>query len=89
MGCARETTDVSKSYAPRSLEAFKEIGNSSTLEDVQRRFGPPDKDVGSGIYIYTYLLPDGSDVRVGASNPTKILYVTHGTKTLFRRPSSQ
>jgi hypothetical protein len=87
-GCRKESSRLDESYAPRSVEAFKEIGITSSLDDVLHRFGPPDKDVGSGLYIYMYLLPDGSDVRVGASDPTNILYVQHGTNTLFKRPGS-
>ena len=59
-----------------------------SLADVERRFGPPDTNEGSGIYIYVYRLPDGSHVSVGASDPNKILYVNHGTNRLFERPSS-
>ena len=73
------------SFAPRSIEAFKEIGHSTSLRDVERRFGPPNSDIGSGLFIYVYRLPDGSDVRIGASDPNKILYVRHGTNALFER----
>ena len=38
-------------------------------------FGKPDKDIGSGIHIYVYILDDSTEVRVGITN--KILYANH------------
>ena len=92
MGCAKQEKAANKALPqtpPRSLEAFGEIGASMSLADVEHRFGPPDTNAGSGIYIYVYRLPDGSHVSIGASDPNKILYVNHGTNRLFERPSSQ
>ena len=71
--------------SPRSIEAFKEIGSSTSLREVERRFAPPDSDIGSGLHVYLYRLPDASDIIIGASDPNKILYVRHGTNALFER----
>ena len=38
-------------------------------------FGKPDKDLGSGIHIYVYMLEDSTEVRVGITD--KILYAKH------------
>ena len=86
VGCSK-TEPATTSFAPRSVEAFKQIGASTSFRDVERRFGPPDSDIGSGLFIYVYRLPDGSDVKIGASDPNKILYVRHGTNSLFEAPS--
>jgi len=41
-------------------------------------FGEPDKDLGSGIHIYVYMLDDTTEVWVGISD--KILYANHVDK---------
>ncbi|MCE1198800.1 MAG: hypothetical protein LWW85_07515 [Marinilabiliales bacterium] len=38
-------------------------------------FGTPDKEMGSGIHIYVYLLRDQTEIWIGFSN--KIIYVRH------------
>jgi hypothetical protein len=78
-------TGCGKQEPPRSLDAFRRIGASTSLEDVRREFGPPDHDVGSGLYIYVYRLDDGSEVRVGGSDSARVLYVRHGTNILFEK----
>jgi hypothetical protein len=90
IGCAqREKTksETARTAASRTLEDFKRIGPSMGLKDVEARFGPPDMEVGSGIYIYVYRLADGSEMKIGAAHPSKILYVRHGTNSLFELPS--
>jgi hypothetical protein len=90
IGCAQRQkakNEPPPTAASRTLEAFKEIGPSMGLKDVEARLGPPDSDAGSGIYIYVYGLADGSEVRIGAAHPNKVLYVRHGTNSLFELPS--
>jgi hypothetical protein len=74
-----------KQEPTRSLAAFRRIGVTTSLEDVRREFGPPDRDDGSGIYIYVYRLADGSEVLVGGGDSGGVLYVRHGTNVLFER----
>ena len=52
---------------------------------VTSKLGNPDRDVGSGLYVYAYRLNDGSDVLIGSADGSSILYVRHGTKVLFER----
>jgi hypothetical protein len=44
-------------------------------ENLERTFGQPDDDIGSGIHIYVYNLEDGTKVLVGFVD--KILYASH------------
>jgi hypothetical protein len=90
-GCTpppRSDTRVNSTSAPspRTVESFRFIGATTTLQDVAARFGPPDRDVGSGIYIYAYRLTDGSDVLVGSADGSHILYAKHGQDVLFQKP---
>ena len=79
LGCHQDTPS-----SFRTLEEFSKLDSASSLDDVRRRFGPPDRDDGSGLYIYVYRLQDGSEVAIGASNPSRLLYVCHGTNELFK-----
>jgi hypothetical protein len=45
----------------------------------------PDREIGSGIYIYAYCLSDGSDVLIGSTDGSHILYVRHNTEVLFEK----
>jgi hypothetical protein len=74
-----------KQQPTRSLADFRRIGVSTSLEDVRREFGPPDREEGFGLYIYVYRLGDGSEVRVGGSGSGGVLYVRHGTNVLFEQ----
>jgi hypothetical protein len=90
MGCTQREKAQSNRPATtlaRRVEAFKGIGPSMGLKEVEARFGPPDFDAGSGIYVYVYGLADGSEVRIGADSPDQIKYVYHGTNVLFKLPS--
>jgi hypothetical protein len=69
----------------RTVESFRFIDAATTLHDVTARVGAPDRDIGSGIYIYAYRLADGSDVLVGSADNSHILYVRHGQDVLFER----
>jgi hypothetical protein len=48
-----------------------------TLEQVYQQVGQPARDLGSGIYILEYVLPDHTSVFVGCSGKS-VLYVRHG-----------
>jgi len=69
----------------RSIESFRFIGSETTMLQVTSKLGNPDRDVGSGLYVYAYRLNDGSDVLIGSADGSSILYVRHGTKVLFER----
>ncbi len=53
------------------------------MEQVTTKLGAPDRDIGSGIYVYAYHLPDGPDVLIGSTDGSHIVYVRHGAQVLF------
>ena len=52
---------------------------------VTSKLGDPDRDVGSGLHVYSYRLTDGSDVLIGSADGSRILYVRHGSEALFEK----
>jgi hypothetical protein len=69
----------------RTIDSFGFIGPGTRLPDVVAKFGEPDRDAGSGIYIYAYRLSDGTEVFIGSPDRSEILYVRHGSTTLYER----
>jgi hypothetical protein len=49
----------------RQVSCFKGVKKTSTMLDVVRTCGIPDKHVGSGVYILVYYMNDCSNVTVG------------------------
>ena len=43
-----------------------------TYNAIVTKFGSPSKDIGSGIHIYVYSLPDSTEIWIGYSD--KLLY---------------
>jgi hypothetical protein len=76
----------------RTLEAFQRISKETSMARVIETLGLPDKDIGSGIYIYVYELADGSQVIIGSPDGKQILYMSHVLKNgeksdLYKRRS--
>ena len=67
----------------RTVDSFRFIGPATRVRDVTAKLGSPDRDVGSGIFIYTYRLTDGSEVVIGSADGSRLLYVKHGQDVLF------
>ena len=65
----------------RDIKSFSSLRTEMTMADIVRKCGLPDKDVGSGIYIFVYRLRDGSTVRIGTSNLKFLIYVRHVDKS--------
>lgn len=78
----------SSGQVSRTIESFRFIGSGTTVGEVTARLGAPDRDLGSGLYVYGYELADGSEVRIGSADGTNVLYVRHGRDTLFEGPQS-
>jgi hypothetical protein len=49
-----------------------------TYDDLVVTFGPPARDIGSGLHIYVYPLADLTEIRIGYAG--KIFYVKHVEK---------
>jgi hypothetical protein len=78
----------------RSIAPFRLITDRLSMKQVVEVFGLPDRDIGSGIYIYVYNLKDRSQVRIGSPDGKQILYVVHslGNKKqedIFRKGSTE
>jgi hypothetical protein len=52
------------------------------MQQVIAKLGKPDRDVGSGIYIFVYQLSDDSCIWIGSADNSRIMYVRHGTKSI-------
>jgi hypothetical protein len=61
----------------RSAESFKQLKPGMSLGEVQEWIGEPDRDVGSGIHVMEYKLPDKSRVLIGFPSFDKLIYVKH------------
>ena len=77
-------TEILKTVFPnapgtaRELAAFRSINHRMTITEVVSRCGVPDELSGSGYYIFTYHLRDGSFVNLTAAGTDgRILYANH------------
>ncbi|WP_310418099.1 DUF4952 domain-containing protein [Chamaesiphon sp. OTE_8_metabat_110] len=61
----------------RSIAPFRLITDRLSMKQVVEVFGLPDRDIGSGIYIYIYDLADRSQVIIGSPDGKRLLYVIH------------
>jgi hypothetical protein len=60
----------------RRVSCFTSLNKSSTMLDVVRKCGIPDKHMGSGVYIFVYYMADCSTVSVGTPD-LKRLGISH------------
>ena len=62
-----------------TLAAFTNLPKDLTFDELVRRAGQPDKEVGSGVFIWVYQLADGSTVSAssGDAKGKRIDAVTH------------
>jgi hypothetical protein len=77
-------TEILKTVFPnapvtaRDLAAFRSINRRMTMAEVVSRCGKPDELSGSGYYVFTYRLSDGSFVNLTAAGTDgRILYANH------------
>jgi len=60
----------------RQVSCFRSFKKDSTMLDVVRKCGIPDRHAGSGIYIFGYIMADCSTVSVGTPD-LKRLRISH------------
>lgn len=58
-----------------NIDRFRSLKKGMPMSQVLLMFGPPEKDIGSGIHINVYTLADGSVIWVGGV--TELFYVDH------------
>jgi hypothetical protein len=67
--CSQEDRPVKQP----SLDDFKtSLKSDMTYSSIVKTFGEPSKDIGSGIHIYVYALPDATEIWIGYTD--KIVY---------------
>jgi len=71
----KKTDPQIKQSKENTLKEFKSLKTGSAVSELFERFGQPEKDIGSGIHIYQYRLPDDSLIQVGCVE--NIFYVDH------------
>ena len=58
-----------------TLSDFETIKVGTSYAEVEKQFGKPDKEIGSGLHIPVYILSDGSEVMLGFAE--NLLYIKH------------
>jgi hypothetical protein len=66
---------IEGSLKPRGLAIFKTLKKGMSYNEVEKRVGKADKDIGSGIYVFVYVLDDNSEVLIGFKNLDSLFYV--------------
>jgi hypothetical protein len=61
--------------AAEVIPRLSKLGAQATFAQVTAILGRPDKNVGSGIFVYTYRLTNGDEIRVGAVD--SLYYIDH------------
>jgi hypothetical protein len=64
----------------RELALFRELRKGTPYADVVPWVGMADRDVGSGMHVLVYDLPDGSRVSLGYADFQKLMYARHEDK---------
>jgi len=70
------------------LDKFSKIRLEMSCGQVRALVGQPDRETGFGLSIEVCRLSDGSEVNVAWAG-SRLMYVTHGTRTLLRRSQAQ
>ncbi len=61
----------------RSISAFRRLPASMSMKQVLQTYGLPDREIGSGIYIYVYNLDDGSQIQISTFDGQQVRSVWH------------
>ena len=60
-----------------TIASFWGLPVGITYEEILRRIGPPDEEVGCCSYVYRYYLADGSIILVTTPDRNEVVRVTH------------
>ncbi|MCU0449445.1 MAG: hypothetical protein MUC97_06295 [Bernardetiaceae bacterium] len=63
---------------PTYADFAAQLKPEMTYDDLVAIFGPPARDIGSGLHIYVYPLADLTEIRIGYAG--KIFYAKHVDK---------
>ena len=68
---------------PKSVDDFRFITDTTTLEELQAKIGSPDAAKGERTFVWC--LPDGVIVTVSTRTGSDIRYVRAGKQLIYRR----
>jgi len=61
-----------------NMASFQKLNRTTTMSEVVKTCGVPDELSGSGVYVFSYHLSDGTSVNISATGTdTPILYANH------------
>ena len=69
------STTMARPTHAEALARIHEVSATTRIAELDRDWGPPTTDIGSGIHIFVYPLADGGELRVGTADGAKIMYV--------------
>lgn len=72
-----------KTPRPTSVEDFKFIGDTTTIEELTRKVGSPD--AARGLRTFLYCLADGTIVTITSRDGSDIKYVRANSKVIYKR----
>jgi hypothetical protein len=72
-----------KAPRPKSPDDFKFIGETTTLDDLQAKVGPPDATKGSNHYLWC--LANGTVIEVESRTGSDIRFVRVDGKSVYKR----
>jgi hypothetical protein len=82
--CSTKANDISPQkcaeITPRIIDEYRKIHAGMSFAEICNLVGQPDKEIGSGIYVYQYNLNDGTHVLIGFISLEKVYYVYHEEK---------
>ena len=81
IGC---TTPRPNEQASRSIESFRFIGAQTTVQQMIEKLGQPDRITTAGIYTYFYGLSDGTGIRIGSPDGSRVVFVRHIVRRAVR-----
>ena len=68
---------------PTSVEDFKFIDDTTTIDELTRKIGSPD--AAKGMRTFIYCLADGTIITVTSRDGTDIKYVRANSKVIYKR----
>jgi hypothetical protein len=74
---------------PAGPQDFSFVDESTTIDQLFAKVGPPDASSGSGTYHFIYCFADGTELRVISRDRVQIDGIRHEGRQLFKRRKPQ
>ena len=69
--------DAVRTDFTRKKEDFAKLRKGMSLAEVRDWVGEADADVGKGLHVLNYKLPDGGEVMIGFPDFSRLLYIQY------------